>query len=517
MGYLLGYDAGSSSIKAALLDVDTGRVVAAAASPEAGLGIDAPSPGWAEQDPEVWWEHLKLASGAIRQRSGADLRAVEAVGISYQMHGLVVVDRDLEPLRPSIIWCDSRAVPIGDAAFADIGRETCLKRLLNSPANFTASRLKWVKESEPDLYRRIHKIMLPGEYLAARMTGEAVTTPSGLSEMILWDFREEKPADLLMDHYGIPPDLLPALRPTFSIQGGFTRAAAEELGLAPGTPVSYRAGDQPNNAFSLRVLDPGGVAATAGTSGVIYGVTSEPACDPASRVNVFLHVTHDRNAPRYGVLLCVNGAGILNQWLKANLAASGGPLDYRAMNEAAASAPAGCEGLVMLPYGNGAERTLGNRDIGASIHGLDLNIHTRAHLLRAAQEGIVFALGYGLEIMRGMGMRVDAVRAGEANMFLSPTFREAFAAATGAAVELYDTDGSQGAARGAGLGAGIYRDMEEAFVGLRRPRVIEPDPALTEAYVEAYARWREALAAYIGRGRESRRGRGAGPPRTPAP
>ncbi|RJP29420.1 MAG: carbohydrate kinase [Actinobacteria bacterium] len=493
LGYLLGYDAGSSSIKAALLQVETGDVVAAAASPAREFAIASPRPGWAEQDPETWWEHLKRATALVRERSGADLGDVDAVGISYQMHGLIIVDRDLEPLRPSIIWCDSRAVPIGEEAFACLGEKACLGRLLNSPGNFTASRVKWIEDNEPGLYGRIHKMMLPGDYLAMKMTGEVVTTPSGLSEMILWDFVDEKPADMLLEYYGIRPELLPAILPTFSLQGEISGAAAAELGLAAGTPVSYRAGDQPNNAFSLKVLDPGDVATTAGTSGVIYGITSRPESDAESRVNVFVHVNHGARNPRYGVLLCVNGTGILYQWLRNVLGGTGKALDYPALNELAATAPAGSAGLAVLPYGNGAERTLGNRNIGASVHGLDLNVHTRAHLLRAAQEGIVFALNYGLEIMRGMGMEMKTARAGRANMFLSPLFGEVFAAVTGAAVELYDTDGAQGAARGAGIGAGLYANPEEAYVGLKKLKVIEPDREAERIYGEAFLRWRGIL------------------------
>jgi xylulokinase len=499
MGYLLGYDAGSSSVKATLLDIETGRAVASAASPRDELGIDAPQPGWAEQDPDVWWVHLRGATARIGERSGVDLRAVKAIGISYQMHGLVVVGRDLEVLRPAIIWCDSRAVSIGDAAFSDLGEGACLGRLLNSPGNFTASRLKWVMENQPDIFGRIHKAMLPGDYLAMRMTGDVSTTPSGLSEMVLWDFEEDRVADMVLDHYGISPRLLPDIRPTFSVQGQLTREAAGELGLEPGTPVSYRAGDQPNNAFSLGVLDAGEVAATAGTSGVVYGVTDKPQCDQRSRVNIFVHVNHTTRNPRYGALLCVNVAGMLNQWLRRNLVGAGPALDYEAMNELAASAPAGSDGLLVLPFGNGAERTLENRDIGASVHGLDLNVHGRAHLLRAAQEGIVFALYYGLEIMRDMGIEVEGVRAGKTNMFQSPVFCEAFANVTGTVVELYGTDGSQGAARGAGLGAAIYKNVEDAYRGLELMEAIRPEMSLTGVYGEAYACWREILMGYLER------------------
>jgi xylulokinase len=498
MALLLGYDAGSSSIKAALIEAETGKLLASAASPSGELEISAPYPGWAEQDPEVWWHHLKLATAMLKDSAGADLRKVKAVGVSYQMHGLVAVDRTLKPLRPAIIWCDSRAVPIGDAAFRGLGEETCLGRLMNSPGNFTASKLRWVREEEPETYDKIHKVMLPGDYLAARMTGEVLTTPSGLSEMILWDYQRECVADFILEHYDISSDLLPGVVPTFAEQGGLLPGPAEELGLQPGTPVAYRAGDQPNNAFSLNVLHPGEVAATVGTSGVVYGVSGEPRCDPQSRVNTFLHVNHCPATPRYGVLLCVNGAGILNQWMKRNLAGYGERWDYPAMNKLAAEAPAGSLGLLILPYGNGAERTLGNRDIGASFHGMNLKLHTRSHFLRAAQEGIVFAVQFGLEIMRSTGLEVQTVRAGRTNMFLSPLFVEAFAAVTGAQVELYDTDGAQGAARGAGLGAAVYRNLEEAFVGLERVWVIVPDPQKQEAYGQAYLRWREVLMSRLG-------------------
>jgi xylulokinase len=496
--HLLGYDVGSSSIKATLLEAATGTVVASAVSPERELPIQAPRPGWAEQDPETWWEHVQRATARIRERAPAALLDTAAVGISYQMHGLVCVDRQGRVLRPSIIWCDSRAVDIGERAFAALGKERCLRHLLNSPGNFTASKLRWVRENEPDTFARIHRIMLPGDYVAYRLTGEMQTTPSGLSEGILWDFAEGDLARFLLEHYELPPALIPPVVPNFAVQAALSSASAQALGLAAGTPVSYRAGDQPNNALSLNVLRPGEVAATAGTSGVVYGVGDSAAWDPASRVNTFVHVNHTPAAPRYGTLMCVNGTAILNSWLRHNAMTAGErALSYEEMNELAAEAPVGSEGLLVLPYGNGAERTLENRSPGASIHGLDFNRHTRAHLLRASQEGIVFALQYGLEIMKSMGLSVDKVRAGAANMFLSPLFAEAFATVSGAAVELYSTDGSQGAARGAGIGAGVY-DPRSAFAGLETVRVVEPNAGQAPAYGEAYRRWRETLERQLG-------------------
>ncbi|HOJ77187.1 MAG TPA: FGGY family carbohydrate kinase [Bacillota bacterium] len=495
MSYLIGYDVGSSSVKATLLEAESGRVVAAATSPTTEMEINAPRPGWAEQDPALWWEHVKNATMILHATAGSSMKEVKAIGISYQMHGLVMVDRDYQVLRPAIIWCDSRAVAIGEQAFNAIGKTVCLERLLNSPGNFTASKLRWVKENEPDLYQKIYKVMLPGEYIGMMMTGEIVTTSSGLSEGIWWDFKAENVADLLLNYYDISPELLPEIASVFSVQGELTAKAAAELNLAPGIKISYRAGDQPNNAFSLNVLQPGEIAATAGTSGVVYGVNDQSNYDPLSRVNTFVHVNHNKNNPRYGILLCVNGTAILNRWLRTNLLNN--ELSYQEMNDLAASVPVGAEGLSILPYGNGAERTLENRDVGALVHGLQFNIHNRAHILRAAQEGIVFALNYGIQVMQTMGINVSAVKAGYANMFLSPLFAEAFATITGAQVELYNTDGSQGAARGAGIGAGIYQNQTDAFVGLKTIKVIEPNQKEAALYQESYQRWLEVLNSKI--------------------
>lgn len=496
MALLLGYDVGSSSIKATLLEAETGKVLATATSPEKELEIIAKKIGWAEQHPETWWEHVKTAAQKIKSRAKFDAADVKAIGISYQMHGLVAVDKNQKVLRPSIIWCDSRAVQIGEKAAENIGKEKCLKRLFNLPGNFTASKLAWVKENEPAIFSKIDKIMLPGDYIAMRMTGQIKTTPSGLSEGIMWDFESDELAEFVLENYGISTELIAETVPTFSVQGELTGAAAGELGLKAGTKVSYRAGDQPNNALSLNVLNPGEIAVTAGTSGVVYGISDKKTYDQKSRVNIFVHVNHSKKAPRYGVLLCLNGTGILNSWLKHNFVAGEG-LDYEQMNALAAEVPVGCDGLVILPYGNGAERTLENRNIGAQVAGWNFNIHKRAHFLRAAQEGIVFALNYGLGIMRNMGIRLTTVRAGNANMFLSPLFAEAFATVTQATVELYNTDGSQGAARGAGIGAGIYKGPEDAFVGLQPVKTIEPNPKLAQAYQDAYGEWVAVLSKLL--------------------
>ena len=419
---------------------------------------------------------------------------IQGIGISYQMHGLVCVDKDLKPLRDSIIWCDSRAVPYGDRAFNKLGADYCLSHLLNSPGNFTAAKLAWVRENEPQLFEQIYKIMLPGDYLAMKLSGKANTTISGLSEGIFWDFKERKVSEPLLNTFGINKDMIADIVPTFGIQSNVSTEAAAETGLAEGTPISYRAGDQPNNALSLNVFNPGEIASTAGTSGVVYGVLGEVGYDKKSRVGTFAHVNYTDIQTRLGVLLCINGTGCLNSWIHRNVAPE---LSYAEMNELAAKAPIGSDGVSIIPFGNGAERVLENRETGCSIHGINFNKHNRAHIIRAAQEGIVFSFCYGMEAMQNMGMVIHNIHAGKANMFLSQLFRQTLANTSGATIDLYETDGSVGAAKGAGMGCGIYKDNNEAFASLKKLVTIEPEPNMTQQYQEAYIRWKTILGKQL--------------------
>ena len=494
--YLLGFDVGSSSVKASLVDVETGQCAASAFYPEREAPIKAVKAGWAEQDPLMWWNNAKLALSKIMSETGATGEQIKAIGISYQMHGLVCVDKNQQVLRDSIIWCDSRAVPYGEKAFRHLGAEQCLGHLLNSPGNFTAAKLAWVKENEPNLYEKIYKVMLPGDYIAMKLSGEINTTISGLSEGMFWDFKEKAPAKFLLDEYGFSEDLIADIVPTFSVQSVVSKAAADELGLKEGTPISYRAGDQPNNALSLNVFNPGEIASTAGTSGVVYGVLGEVNYDKKSRVNTFAHVNYTKELDRLGVLLCINGTGILNAWVRRNVAPEG--ISYADMNVMMENVPIGSEGVTIIPFGNGAERVLENREIGCSINGVNFNKHSKAHIMRAAQEGIVFSFCYGMEIMTQMGMDIHKIHAGKANMFLSEIFRNTLAGVSGATIELYETDGSVGAAKGAGIGCGIYRDHDEAFATLKKLAVIEPNESNRNEYLEAYARWKNTLAQIVG-------------------
>jgi xylulokinase len=492
--YFLGFDIGSSSVKAALLDAESGKPLGTAFSPASEMVIHAPRPGFAEQDPEQWWQELIKATRLLRQKYSFKKEEIGAIGISYQMHGLVCVDRALRPLRPAIIWCDSRAVTYGDKAFQALGHTFCLEHFLNSPGNFTASKLKWVKENEPEIYKKIYRVLLPGDFIAAKLTGEAVTTVSGLSEGIFWDYKENRIAQALLDFYEIDAGLLAPTVPTFGEQGRLNKMAAEQLDICEGTPVCYRAGDQPNNAFSLNVLEPGEIAATAGTSGVVYGVMDQAADDPQSRVNPFVHVNHLPETPRYGILMCTNGAGIFNSWLRKNFFES---LSYADMNAEAERAEPGAGGIFCYPFGNGAERILGNRNPGAQILGIDFNRHDRSQIARAAQEGIVFSLIYGTEIMKSMGLKLSRVRAGYANMFLSELFTRTFANLSGCQVELYHTDGALGAARGAGYGAQYYPDFKTCFSGMEMIKQVTPQKNEKERIGSVYAQWKEGLSKLV--------------------
>ncbi|KIC64009.1 xylulokinase [Chryseobacterium taiwanense] len=489
--YLLGYDIGSSSVKVCLIEASSGKVIASEFSPKKEMKITAVHPGWAEQNPVDWWTNLKLAHEAVMHESGIHPEDIKGIGITWQMHGLILVDKDQNLLRPSIIWCDSRAVPYGEKAFKEIGEEKCLSHLLNSPGNFTASKLAWVKENEPEIFEKIDKIMLPGDYIAMRLSGEIGMTIEGLSEGIFWDFKNNCISEDVINYYGIPKSFFPEIIPTFGIQATVSATAAQELGLKEGTPISYRAGDQPNNALSLNVFNPGEIASTAGTSGVVYGVLDKLDYDKLSRVNTFAHVNYTEELTRLGVLLCINGTGILNSWLKHNFATS--LSSYGDMNDLASLSPVGAKGLSIIPFGNGAERVLENKETNCSIHGINFNIHTKGDILRAAQEGIVFSYEYGMDIMRNIGMDIQVIRAGNANMFLSSIFRKSLAGVSNAVIELYDTDGAVGAARAAGMGIGFYADSKEAFASLERIAVIEPQLEKREQYLEAYSRWKQHL------------------------
>ncbi|MGL1888032.1 MAG: FGGY family carbohydrate kinase [Reichenbachiella sp.] len=492
--YLLGYDLGSSSVKAALVEVETGKTVALTQYPEVEMEIISHEAGWAEQEPSVWWENVKKVTDKLLKSVSVDAGLIKGIGISYQMHGLVLVDDKNEPLRPSIIWCDSRAVEIGKEAFAAIGEEKCLERLLNSPGNFTASKLKWVKDNEPEIFSKVHKMMLPGDFIALKMTGEAKTTISGLSEGMLWDFKEEKIANFLLEYFGIGEELIPEVVSSISEQGSLIKEAAAYLGLPEGIIVGYRAGDQPNNALSLNVFNPGEVAATGGTSGVVYGVVDQPAIDSKTRVNSFAHVNHSSADPRVGVLLCVNGAGIQYSYVRQLVSSSG--VTYPQMEEMASEIPVNSDGLRMIPFGNGAERLLENKNVGAHISNLQFNRHGEAHFFRAALEGIAFSFIYGMEIMQEMGLNVDVMKVGNDNLFQSEIFSTTIASVLDCEIQMVEATGAVGAAKASGVAAGLYKDTDEAFQDVEAIKTYRAAED-SAPYIQGYKVWKEELEKII--------------------
>ena len=412
------------------------------------------------------------------------------------MHGLVVVDEMKKLLRPSIIWCDSRAVDLGEKAFRSIGQNYCLTHLLNSPGNFTASKLAWVKTNEPEIFDQIYKIMLPGDYFVMKLTGEITTTKSGLSEGIFWDYENECISEEVLNVYDISKELIPEIVPSIGSALKVQKVLATKLGLNEDVKITYRAGDQPNNAFSLNVLNEGEIAATAGTSGVIYAVSNKKTYDIKSRINTFVHVNDAQNKPSNGVLICVNGTGILYSWLKKLLNTKNLHIDYAEMNEMVKSVPVGAEGLLCLPFGNGSERIFENKLIGSHLLNLDFNKHETGHMLRAAVEGIIYALNLGFEMLSDLNINRNTIRAGNANLFLSDIFKSIFANVTDTPLEIFNTDGANGAARGAALGFGIFETMEEAFDDLQLLEVIEPNSELCTIYKESFEGWKETISKH---------------------
>jgi xylulokinase len=492
--YFLGIDLGSSSVKLSVFDAEKGSTISAITAPEFEMDISAPAFGWAEQDPNSWWQYVKEGIQALGNKKGIDLKQIVGIGIAYQMHGLVLVDENLNPVRAAIIWCDSRAAQIGNETYDQMGHNYCQQQILGSPGNFTASKLKWVQTNQPEIFEKATYMMLPGDFIAAKLSGVAQISTSGLSEAALWNFSKGSLATEVLQAMEIPEKMIPEIVPNFGYQATIHPDIAFELGLNTAVKITYRAGDQPNNALSLNVLKPGEMATTAGTSAVIYAVSDSDNYDKENRINTFLHVNNTPAEKKNGVMLCINGSGILYQWLRKIMSVdSANLMAYEKLNSEAAKVKVGSEGLRFYPFGNGVERIFNNKKANSGIQNLNFNMHHSGHLVRSACEGIVFAMNYGFDVMKSVGAGGDIVRAGNANLFLSPVFREIFTNTTQTTLELYNTSGAEGAARGAAYGYGYYTSLEEAFAGLKCIERIEPNLVLTTQYQDIYQEWKNHI------------------------
>ncbi len=489
---LLGIDLGTSFIKVSVIDSISQSCIASVQYPEKEVSIVSIQSGWAEQSPDQWWFDIKQAIINLNKTRKYNPNDIKAIGISYQMHGLVLIDKKGNVLRDSIIWCDSRAVSYGAKAEEKIGKEKCYTHLLNAPGNFTASKLAWVKENEPSIYDDIYKVLLPGDFISYRMTNELSTTPSALSEGVFWDFKKNNISIDILNYFDFDKSIFPEIKDVFSNHGQLSNDVALELNLNPQIPITYKAGDQPNNAFSLNVIEHGEFAATAGTSGVIYGIINTLNGEINAKINRFAHVNHDKDSVRIGTLLCVNGAGIMNKYIKQKF---GSDLSYHTFDDLAATVTPGSNGLHILPFGNGAERIFDNRTIGAHIENLDLNKHESPHFFRAVQEGVAFSFKYGFEHMCSSNFFPIKIKAAKSNMFKSPVFKEAFVNLIGVSLEIYDTDGSIGAAKGSGVIIGAYSSPLDACT-IQKP-IEKIFPTKETLYNELYNDWLISLKKHI--------------------
>ena len=486
--YYIGYDLGSSFVKIALLDSKTNKQVSLIKEPSSEMKIISLKDNWAEQDPKLWWKYICDGTKKLINKTKINKDQIKAIGISYQMHGLVLLDNKKKLLRNSIIWCDSRAVNIGNKAEKEIGIEKFRENLLNSPGNFTASKLKWVKEKEPDLYKRVKYFMLPGDYIAFKLTGEISTTINGLSEGILWDFKSNSSADWLLDYFEIDKNFVPQVVNNFEEQGRINKKASEESGLPLNIPVKYRAGDQPNNALSLNVLNPGEIAATAGTSGVLFSLTDILKTNEISRINHFAHVNYSKKSPVVGKLLCINGTGIQYKWLREIT----NEKEYNKMNKIMKDVPVGCEGLINFPFGNGAERIFNNKIIGSHFINLNFNKHGKAHLYRSAIEGIAFSFAYGIELMKEDQSLINVIKAGNDNLFQSKVFVETLCSIIGNNIQIYNTNGAIGAARASTIEGNNFDYFKISSTGNDLVSEYEPKNS-NEEYILAYEKWKKEL------------------------
>lgn len=487
MAYLLGIDIGTSGTKTVLFD-EAGNTIASA------LGeypLYQPNVGWAEQDPEDWWKATFSTIKAVLGKSGVNPSDVKGVGLSGQMHGAVLLDKDNQVLRKAIIWCDQRSSAECDQITSIIGKERLIEITAN-PAltGFTASKVMWVKNNEPEIFEKVKKILLPKDYIRFKLTGEFATEVSDASGMQFMDIPKRKWSSEVLDKLGIDKGLLGDVYESQEVSGKVHKAAAELTGLKEGTPVVGGAGDQAAGAVGNGIVRPGVISSTIGTSGVVFAFSENVSIDPKGRVHTFCHAVPNT----WHIMGVTQGAGLSLKWFRDNFcieekrtAELMGIDPYVLMDQEADRVEAGCSGLIYLPYMMGERTPHLDPNAKGVFFGLSAK-HEKQDMLRAVMEGVVYSLKDCLEIIKEMGVDVSEVRASGGGG-KSKLWRQMQSDVFG--TEITTINSSEGGALGvallAGVGTGVYSSVPEACDAIIKVKTRQAaDMALNAKYQKFY-------------------------------
>jgi xylulokinase len=476
--YWLGIDVGTGGTRALLVD-EKGKVRHTFTAAHEDIQMERPL--WAEQHPENWWEAAQKAIRGVIAASGVSGKSVQGVGLSGQMHGLVLLDESDRVIRPALIWCDQRSQAQVDALNASIGKETVLACIANPVlTGFTLPKLLWVRDNEPELFAHVRKILLPKDYLRLRLTGEYASDVSDASGTALFDVVGRRWSKEFAERLELSTKILPTVFESHEICGKVSKEGAASTGLSEGTPVVAGAGDQAASAVGNGIVEPGLVSCTIGTSGVVFAHTKSPAYDPAGRVHTFCHAV--RGA--WHLMGVTQGAGLSLQWFRRNLAPD---QDYDTLTAEAAGAPAGSQGLYWLPYLMGERTPHLNSSARGGWIGLTAR-HTRADLIRAVLEGVAYSQKDCLNIIEQMGAKVGSIRLSGGGA-RSALWRQMFADVFGKRVATLETE--EGSAYGAALlsmvGTRQYASvLEVCRATIRESASLEPRPAEAAVYAKGH-------------------------------
>jgi xylulokinase len=492
MAALLGIDVGTGGTRAALVD-PRGRVIGAATAEHAPMS--SRRFGWAEQSPEDWW---RAACQAIREclaKTSVSAAEVSAIGLTGQMHGLVLLDAQDRVVRPAIIWCDQRT----EQECRDITQRVGAERLIELTANpaltgFTLPKIWWVRRHEPELWARVRSLMLPKDYVRFRLTGERAIDVADASGTLMFDVVHRRWSQEMLKISQLDEALLPKVFESVEISAYVHQDGANQAGLRPGIPVVAGAGDQAAGAVGMGIVKPGAVSATIGTSGVVFAATSAPVLEPHGRIHTFCHAIPNR----WHVMGVTQGAGLSLRWFRDQFGAGAddGRDPYDRLADEAAQAPAGADGLLWAPYLMGERTPHLDPNARGALVGITAQ-HTRAHVIRAILEGVAFSLRDSLTLFREIGVPIESIRLGGGGA-RSPLWQQIQADIYGMPVELIEADegGAYGAALLAGVGSGNWSSVEAACESaVRVAKRAQPNAKTAEQMDRQYKEYRKLYPA----------------------